>query len=203
MVRLGTNVPASILESHLILSQSDIDTIGLPAINPFIASVRKLCLNSNEDSYWRDVVWCNILANAESEAKDVFDIIAKKIYSLLALQRAFDSFYSKDSTVQVQQLEDLSFFKHELRFLLNNLAGDRNISMELLLGALLEYSTRGSLMADDDSTEPNPDLIQSASDEINVLVNYLDRCTKRLAISGDEKDKTPGRSALSENSRFV
>ncbi|KAJ3410310.1 Sperm-associated antigen 17 [Chytridiales sp. JEL 0842] len=188
--RIGRNAFQNVSEESLLLGYNDLAKSNLLSVNPNFAAARKYSLSQSEGLYWKTIAWANIQAETTTDSKELYDILAKKIYSLLNLQKAYENFYAKDTVVTIPTIEDATSVKNELRFLLNSLPIDKSINSELLLGALLEYSVRKTASAETEEGDIQPEVPTSVSDEISFLVNYLEKCTKKLAIGNDDKEKS-------------
>ncbi|KAJ3095957.1 hypothetical protein HDU97_006343 [Phlyctochytrium planicorne] len=108
-----------------------------------IVTLREWIFTSDESSPLRNICWCDIRRGDFADAKELFDNIATKTYSLLKEREIYDSFYANEKILNIplapsNLLDDSS---PDMRLYRNILHTSAPLCTESLLGMLLHIAT--------------------------------------------------------------
>ncbi|KAJ3088936.1 hypothetical protein HK102_007589 [Quaeritorhiza haematococci] len=186
--------------STLKLSTASKSAVELWA-GPTTSNYRKYLQKSHDSSLWRQLVWTHVDASQTKDSKELFDVVAKRIYSILEHRKMYFSFYSPATLVNIpavdkklQSSSHLRYFEH----LLSAAQTESSITVDVLLGILLEQVVR-MLNPDEDQDNSGHDNGLTTSEEMGQLHYSLEKAMDRLIRPNWNAKKTQSASHRATN----
>ncbi|KAJ3142022.1 Sperm-associated antigen 17, partial [Irineochytrium annulatum] len=125
------------------------------SLNRTVIASREWASSASEDSLWKQVAWSHVSRDRFADGKELFDLVANEIYSLLKEHAEFDAFYTHDHVVPIPALEDLSGTRIELKTLDNITGSVGALSTDMSLALVLDHVAR-HIGWDEDTDQPLP-----------------------------------------------
>ena len=150
--------------------------------NTTFLDLSKACEDSSDLSLWKNTLWTQ-LENAETtDAKDLQDKIAAKIYSILRQRQVYEKFYGSEKFLAIPVIKSPKALRSELRYydsILNSIRNQRAVTEDLILAVALEQLSRSTALEDEKLQDTNPVIPQEASE----ISQYFGNSMRKLAIS--------------------
>ncbi|KAI8903852.1 hypothetical protein EDD86DRAFT_95447 [Gorgonomyces haynaldii] len=135
--------------------------------------LKTIAQNAPDASQWRDLAWINVSAADYQGSKEIFELLAKKIYGVLSKKKLYRDFYSKDSPLVIPNVQNP---KPNMRYY-DYLSSVVNLSsVDLQMGLLLEHIDKQGVDDED------PGQTQSLEEAGNVQMIF-NKALEKLAFS--------------------
>ncbi|KNC99251.1 uncharacterized protein SPPG_05507 [Spizellomyces punctatus DAOM BR117] len=155
--------------------------------------IRQMVQNVPDPSLWKSLAILDVQATEAKDYKELFDLIAKSIYSLLEKRKIYQTFYSTDSVINIPDIDRgrLRETLRSFRSLIRAVPNESLLNVDLLLAILLEQVGRAVI------TEPPADtsMVEFAgrAEEIAALKHYIETAATKLVFH------TPRSSKITSN----
>ena len=111
-------------------------------LNPYIIRYKMLTGSNDENSIWKDVVWCDVPFKQKDDPDSIFDQVAVKIYEVLDRKNIYNQFYDNTLIINIPLCDkenNLKYYKY-----LSEVASyiEPSVSIELWLEILINFSLK-------------------------------------------------------------
>ena len=144
--------------------------------------IRHYAQKAADNSLWKDVAWGSFLANEYQGTKEIFELMAKKVYTILKNRKEYEKFYSADTPLVIPTAKDgLKEFRYY--DYLSDIASQNGVqAVEVQTGLLLEYISRSGHDENEDEAIDGPESFKTFEDYGNVQMMFNNALLK-LAIN--------------------
>ncbi|RKO87711.1 hypothetical protein BDK51DRAFT_38526 [Blyttiomyces helicus] len=154
--------------------------------DPILSALHQAALRAGPASLWKQLAWQDVPCAEASDHRELFDVIAKHIYALLVKRRAHDGFYARDIVIAVPDIEPASATRNDVRYyrhLLGAAPTEKALTIDFLLGVVLEQVARTALIEDADEGAEEPD---GSMEQVGMLKQYFEKTVAKLALGRGE-----------------
>lgn len=168
--------------------------------------LRKIQKWSDDNSSWKQCCFVETLIDINAETKDIFDLLAKKIYQLLDRKKEYESLYEANTIIAVPLLENKKSTIYtgsggsggnvdlrQLQNILQLIPKESLISTDIYVGLLMEIlykmmSTETAGVGDSSTSENIP-----PSEEMGLLQFFFDKAMSKLATAKISESRIPSK----------
>lgn len=159
-----------------------------------VASLYHAARSASGASLWKQVAFTHVnLADGETD-KEMFDTIAKALYTLLDKRKMYNMFYSADSVISIPEAESSRLRENSRYFdyLIRPLQSAAELHPDLLLGVLLEQVC--ILVCPQENPNERTVGHLSRKEDIALLKDYVQRATNYLTqwVAAEVPDSNTG-----------
>eukprot|EP00842_Homolaphlyctis_polyrhiza_P000921 jgi/Hompol1/182/HPOL_002447-RA len=171
--------------------------------NAVWSSLRSTASKASEGSWWKQTTWCTIQSTEIKDYKDLFDIIARRIYGIIARHQDYHNYYDNDISIPVPEFDSSISVKSDMRyydFLLSTSMSFGIVDEDLILALMLEHLNKSnsggtgtqqtsvppSSAPEEDTVDNYGSMHDTSNEDANLLALYFDQQTSKLAITARE-----------------
>ena len=151
-------------------------------VNPVWTQLLSHSLCSSESSQWRNTSWTTILSSEIKDHKDLFDVIARRIYTLHEKRKYYETYYNGEIVLHIPDVDPTITLKNDLRFydyLMTKTTVSGVANEDLVLALLLEHLTKVT-------SQSIESIEYVSSEEMDLLSEYFDRAVLKLSINAHD-----------------
>jgi hypothetical protein len=156
-----------------------------PSPNPN-ANWSQLKARSKQSLGWRTTAWSSLQASEYKEYKEIFDMLALRIYGIVDRRRIYDLFYRGDRIVSIPNYEEKCLDMRFYEYLLNLVDGGKGgLAVETIVALSMEYLQR----THPQSEQTVPDLATIGLGNLKLMFEReIERLTVELTEEKEDHD---------------